>query len=321
MAKKPKEPVVKPRCSGEWTEARFNSFVKSALRQATRRWAPIQHAKKDAWRARGLYECSGCNKIVPLTIPGEKKRLKNVIVDHINPLVPTVEGFTSWDDLINNMFCEKENLQVLCKSCHDVKGVKEREERKEHKNWPSLTPEYNSWRAMRARCLSVSHEAYSRYGGAGITICDEWVNSFETFKSDMGERPKGTSLDRVDNSLGYFPSNCKWSTAIEQANNRSSTVYLELDGDSKTLTEWSKELGVPVSTLANRLGRGDSNERALTSNYKKKGKVSLVYTSIEYLIELGYTNEEIHNELSYHKDTIRKAIAKIGRANEKSKSE
>ena len=99
MAKKPKEPVVKPRCSGEWTEARFNSFVKSALRQATRRWAPIQHAKKDAWRARGLYECSGCNKIVPLTIPGEKKRLKNVIVDHINPLVPTVEGFTSWDDI------------------------------------------------------------------------------------------------------------------------------------------------------------------------------------------------------------------------------
>ena len=125
--KKPKEPVIKPRCSGEWSEARYNSFIKSALRQATRRWAPIQHAKKDAWRARGLYECSGCNKIVPLTIPGEKKRLKNVIVDHINPIIDPAVGFTTWDECIERMFCEKDNLQVLCKVCHDAKSAEEKE--------------------------------------------------------------------------------------------------------------------------------------------------------------------------------------------------
>ena len=91
-----KKPVIKPRCSGEWTEARFNSFVKSTLRRATQRWAPIQQIKKDAWRARGIYECSCCNELVPLTVVIDGKKHKNVIVDHIQAIIDPAVGFTTW---------------------------------------------------------------------------------------------------------------------------------------------------------------------------------------------------------------------------------
>ena len=122
-----KKVVVKPKCGGEWTQARFNSFVKSALRQATRRWAPIQQAKKDAWVYRGFYKCASCEETVPLTLKDGVKRHKNVIVDHINPIIDPAIGFTTWDECIERMFSEKDNLQVLCKACHDVKSNEEKQ--------------------------------------------------------------------------------------------------------------------------------------------------------------------------------------------------
>jgi 5-methylcytosine-specific restriction endonuclease McrA len=117
----------KNRCGGQWTQARFNSFIKSALRQATRRWAPISAAQKAANVSRGVYECAECKKHVPLTVKDGRKRVKNVFVDHIEPIIDPTTGFTTWDDCIERMFCEQENLQVLCKDCHDVKSLKERE--------------------------------------------------------------------------------------------------------------------------------------------------------------------------------------------------
>ena len=122
-----KKPVVKPRCGGEWTEARYNSFVKSSLRQATRRWAPIQHAKKDSWVYRGFYKCASCEAVVPLTLKIDGKSHKNVIVDHIKPIIDPAVGFTTWDECIERMFSEKDNLQVLCKACHDVKSNEEKQ--------------------------------------------------------------------------------------------------------------------------------------------------------------------------------------------------
>jgi hypothetical protein len=81
------------------------------------------------------------------------------------------------------------------------------------------SPEYNSWVAMKTRCLNVNRTDYKNYGGRGITICTEWIESFEKFFKDMGERPKNKSLERIDNSKGYFPANCKWATREEQAIN------------------------------------------------------------------------------------------------------
>lgn len=117
----------KTRCSGAWTEARFKSFVKGLLRAGTQRWAPIQQVRKRANIRRGVYKCESCNKEVPPTVPCpiKKKRIKNVFVDHIVPVVPPEEGFTTWDNLIEGMFSEVDNLWLICKECHDIKTKKE----------------------------------------------------------------------------------------------------------------------------------------------------------------------------------------------------
>jgi len=78
---------------------------------------------------------------------------------------------------------------------------------------------YSSWSNMRIRCLNPDYPNYHNYGGRGITICSEWIESFQTFLDDMGFRPENTSLDRVDNSKGYFKENCRWATRTEQALN------------------------------------------------------------------------------------------------------
>lgn len=117
----------KIRCSGQWTEARFNSFIKSLLRSGTRRWAPIQEVKKEARVSRGLYKCACCNSEVPPTYRAGAARKQNIFVDHIEPIIDPAVGFTTWDDCIQRMFCEKDNLQILCKDCHDIKSEQEKE--------------------------------------------------------------------------------------------------------------------------------------------------------------------------------------------------
>lgn len=111
----------KTRNNNSWTEARFRSFIRSQLRAATMRWGPISDCLKASRRERGWYLCAGCNNVVSATTKVNGKRVKNVHVDHINPIVDPDVGFVSYDVLIERMFCEADNLQVLCNDCHTIK--------------------------------------------------------------------------------------------------------------------------------------------------------------------------------------------------------
>lgn len=123
---------------------------------------------------------------------------------------------------------------------------------------------YSIWRVMLDRCKNPNNPSYADYGGRGIAVSEEWKD-FETFYADMGSRPKGYSLDRIDNDKGYSKDNCKWSTYRDQLNNRRNNRMLEFRGEVKTFGEWAVVTGIGWHTIRSRIDRyGWSVERALT---------------------------------------------------------
>lgn len=120
---------------------------------------------------------------------------------------------------------------------------------------------YNSWRSMMSRCYNKNAANFKYYGGAGITVCEEWQNAeaFGEWASTSGWF-KGATLERIDNNKGYFPSNCRWATKKEQARNRSTTRLITHNGETHSLAEWTERLGVNRSLLINRLWRGWSED-------------------------------------------------------------
>jgi hypothetical protein len=132
---------------------------------------------------------------------------------------------------------------------------------------------YRSWAAMKARCYNPLHHAYENYGGRGISVDPTWLTSFQTFVEDMGERPSNTTLDRIDNESGYSKVNCRWATKVEQGNNTRCNVVLEFQGESKTATEWAKDLNISYYALIKRISDYKwSVERALTTPLQKRTK-------------------------------------------------
>jgi hypothetical protein len=123
----------------------------------------------------------------------------------------------------------------------------------------SKSPEFKSWIAMRRRCRgttgSADHVKY--YRDKGITVCPEWDASFEQFLSDMGPKPTPRhSIDRINNDLGYFPSNCRWADHKSQCLNRRSNIRIEINGTTKTVSEWARAADVPPGRIARRLHSG-----------------------------------------------------------------
>lgn len=125
------------------------------------------------------------------------------------------------------------------------------------------TSTYRSWLCMKTRCENPNDPSFPMYGGRGILICSRWRNSFSAFLHDMGERPKGTSLDRIDNSRGYFPDNCRWSTPKQQIRNRTDNRLITFNGLTKCLAEWAEAIGVSPEAMSKRL-KNWSVERAMT---------------------------------------------------------
>jgi hypothetical protein len=126
------------------------------------------------------------------------------------------------------------------------------------------SPTWVSWRSMRDRCLNVRNPGYANYGGRGITIAERW-DDFAAFLADMGERPKGLTLDRIDNDGNYEPGNCRWATMRTQSRNSRMNTLLEHQGATHTMVEWSEILGLAQSVIVDRLRRGWAVERALST--------------------------------------------------------
>ena len=105
---------------------------------------------------------------------------------------------------------------------------------------------------MRTRCNNPNREAYKNYGARGITVCKRW-DSYENFFKDMGERPEGKTLDRIDNDANYEPGNCRWATRQEQSDNNRRTRSIEYAGKTQSLREWCRELDLNYTTTWARL--------------------------------------------------------------------
>lgn len=124
---------------------------------------------------------------------------------------------------------------------------------------------------MLARCTNGKNRRYKDYGGRGIGVCERWYD-FANFLADMGEKPKGYSLDRIDVNGDYEPGNCRWATATEQARNKRNNTLLTHNGETHTIAEWGDILGIRHTTISTRLHSGWSVERALTPHKTPKAE-------------------------------------------------
>lgn len=137
----------------------------------------------------------------------------------------------------------------------------------QHKHGQSRTKLYAVWRAMCDRCRNSRNKNWDRYGGRGITVCARWLgeNGFENFAADVGAgKSEGKSLDRINNDAGYSPENVRWVDMKTQGRNRCNSRMLTHDGKTMSVVEWGEHLGINHGTIATRLSRGMSVERALT---------------------------------------------------------
>lgn len=126
------------------------------------------------------------------------------------------------------------------------------------------TSEYTTWKEMKSRCCNPNDHAFARYGGRGIKVAVEWIDSFEAFFEYMGTRPSADhSIDRIDNNGHYEPGNVRWATRKEQGRNKRNNLLVSAFGKTQTVPEWCEELGMKYSTVYMRLRRGLPPEDAL----------------------------------------------------------
>ena len=134
------------------------------------------------------------------------------------------------------------------------------------------TPIYKCWISLKARCNNKNDKDYKYYGGRGIKVCDGWINSFETFYKDIGKKPIGKySIDRINVNGNYCKENCRWATIDEQNSNKRNNHLIQFDNQTLTISQWSRKMKIPLSTLLNRIYRGWEIKDVLSNkNINKK---------------------------------------------------
>lgn len=138
--------------------------------------------------------------------------------------------------------------------------------------------EYTAWRNMLERCHNPNNPGYANYGGRGITVCDEWRQSFSSFYAAIGPKPSSKhSIDRIDNSRGYEPCNVRWATRREQQHNMRSNVFLTFKGEALCVYEWSRKTGIPKNTILRRIACGWPSDRILLPAKHRNPKLRGIY--------------------------------------------
>ena len=140
-----------------------------------------------------------------------------------------------------------------------------------------------TWQNAIRRCYDRNADQYPYYGGRGIAVCERWRNSFEHFLADMGHRPAGLTLDRMDPDGNYEPGNCRWATRREQSRNRRSTIWVRHEGDDLTLKEYATALALPYKRLHKRVSAGMAPKAAASQLLREaeQGMASRVNVTVD----------------------------------------
>lgn len=199
------------------------------------------------------------------------KQMTGMVFDRltvINEGTRTASGEHRWNCICS---CGKPTLALgknlrkgHTKSCGCLSSEASRKRATTH--GMSDTRPFKIWQGMLKRCLNTNCDAYADYGARGIAVCSSWVESFENFWSDMSGGYSDTlTLERIDTNADYCKPNCKWATMAEQSNNKRNNVRLSLNGRTQNLAQWARELSVSRYLFVNRIRRGWSTERTLTT--------------------------------------------------------
>jgi len=169
-------------------------------------------------------------------------------------------------------------------------------------------PEYRAWEGMKARCFNANNHAFAAYGDRGITVHSDWAESFEAFFMAVGPRPNASdTLERIDNSLGYQPGNVKWASRKEQANNTRRNRKITFNGETLTISDWARRVGITLAGLLVRLKSGWPIESALTvKTVRRRTKTHIVVieyngtrlTLAECSEATGFSAKTLHARLS-----------------------
>lgn len=241
----PEEQAIRDRCT------QLRALFRRAWSRDPKRFACLAASRRkyNGPNKRQKYEhqCAYCKKWYKGT---------EVQVDHITPagsfLELTVDCIGKF---VYNLF--QGELQVLCIACHtNIKTKAETQDRVKKESLRTAYPqEWSSWYNMVYRCTNEKATGYHRYGGRGIAVCGRWLD-FANFLEDMGERPAGYSIERLDYDGNYDKENCIWADSKTQANNVSNNYIIDYNGVCKTVTQWAEELSIKPNTLLYRIRRG-----------------------------------------------------------------
>lgn len=214
----------------------------------------------------GLKQSCGCLRSERENLTGQTFNRILIIDRAPDKFVPSFKyPLTSWRCLCH---CGKEFTNVgsrikrgLVKSCGCGWLASVRTHGESH-NFRS--PEFVAWTGMKQRCLNSKTRHYNIYGGRGIKVCERWMK-FENLLEDMGRKPTPKhSIERKDRNGNYDPINCKWGTVEEQQNNKINNVLIRFNGETLSLAQWARKIGVSPCTIAYRINAGWTIEKAVT---------------------------------------------------------